>query len=329
MPGTTRHRGSAVEFALSSRLINITTLNQRARRILQAVELASHLTVSPVETERDTPEDRALNREICASSIVLLKNEKGVLPLSKKVKKIALIGSHVKNPAVAGGGSASLEPYYVVNLFDAIREKLGPEVEIIYEIGAYAHKMLPVIDKLMSNSVIHFFNHPSTVIDRACVGTEALPSTFFQLMDYKNPNLNFALFYASAEADFAPDVSGTWEFGMTTYGTADFYLDNELIIDNSTHQHTGTSFFSKGTAEESGTKELVAGQVYKLRIDFGSAATSKTKALGVVSFGGGGARLGACLKIDVEETIERAAKAAAEADIAVLCTGLNVCYLVH
>jgi beta-glucosidase len=48
------------------------------------------------------------------------------------------------------------------------------------------------------------------------------------------------------------------------------------------------------------------------------------KAQGVVSFGGGGARLGACPVIVVEEAIAAAAKAASEADHAVLCIGLNV-----
>jgi len=46
-----------------------------------------------------------------------------------------------------------------------------------------------------------------------------------------------------------------------------------------------------------------------------------------VSFGGGGARLGACPIVDLKETIEKAAEAAAEADYAVLCTGLNVSIL--
>jgi len=323
MPGITRHRGAAVEFALSARLIKQSTLDQRARRVLQFVERASRIAVSAVEGERNTPEDRALNRKICASSMVLLKNERKTLPLPKKMKKIALIGSHMKNPAITGGGSASLEPYYSVTLFDAIKEKLGPDVEIVYEVGAYAHKMLPLIDRLLSNSNIHFFNQPSSVKNRVCVGREPLPKTYFQLMDYKNPKLNFELFYASAEADFTPDLSGPWEFGMTVYGTANFYLDDELIIDGTTVQLPGTAFFSRGTAEQFATRNLIAGKTYKLRIDFGSAATSKILNLGVVSFGGGGARIGACPVVDVKEGIQRAVKAASEADYTVLCTGLN------
>lgn len=326
MPGKTRHRGPAVEFSLSSRLIKQSTLDQRARRVLQFVEQASHLKVSATEGERNTPEDRALNRRICASSIVLLKNDGYVLPLPKTMKRIALLGSHMKNPSITGGGSASLEPYYSVTLFDAIKEKLGPDVEIVYEVGAYAHKMLPLIDRLMTNASMSFYNQPSSVRDRVCVGKEPLPKTYFQLMDYKNPKLHFELFYAFAEGDFTPDVSGVWEFSITVYGTANFYIDDELIIDSTTIQRPGTSFFSKGTSEEFGTKTMVAGQNYKLRIDFGSSATSKIKNMGVVSFGGGGTRLGACLKTDVQASIERAANAASECDFAVLCTGLNVCF---
>ncbi|KAH8819162.1 putative beta-glucosidase [Xylogone sp. PMI_703] len=323
MPGTTKYRGPAVEFAMSARLIKQSVLDQRARRVLQFVEHASRLGLSPEEGERNYPEDQALNRKVCASSIVLLKNDKKVLPLPQKIRKIALIGSHMKNPSITGGGSASLEPYYSISLYDAITERLGSSAQITYEVGAFAHKMLPMITRQMSNAYIHFFNKPSGVKDRVEVGLEPLYKTYFQLMDYKNPKLNFDLFYASVEADFTPDITGTWEFGITVCGTANFYIDDELIIDDTTVQRPGTSFFGKGTAEEFGRKHLVAGKVYKLRIDFGSQGTSKIKNLGTVSFGGGGARLGACPVVDVDETIEKAAKAAAEADVAILCTGLN------
>jgi len=66
----------------------------------------------------------------------------------------------------------------------------------------------------MSNAAINFFNQPSSVKDRVSVGKEPLYKTYFQLMDYKNPKLNFELFYASVNADFTPDISELWEFCM-------------------------------------------------------------------------------------------------------------------
>ncbi|KAL2814483.1 hypothetical protein BJX63DRAFT_420819 [Aspergillus granulosus] len=322
MPGVSRYRGKYIESAMQARLIKQSTLDARARKVLEFVQRASRTKVSEVERGRDLPEDRELNRTLCANSIVLLKNEDNLLPLPKHTKKVALIGSHVKTPAISGGGSASLKPYYAVSLYDAVREAL-PNAELVCETGAYAHNMLPVIDRLLKNAVIHFYNEPMTKLDRKCLGTEPVPTTAFQFMDYKLAGLNRALFWATLVGDFIPDASGTWDFGLTVFGTANLYIDDELIIDNTTNQTKGTAFFGKGTVEETGSKELVAGQRYEIRIEFGSANTTTMKTTGMVNFGGGAANLGASLRMDPEEMVERAVKAAADAEYAIICTGLN------
>jgi beta-glucosidase len=324
MPGKTRFRGPRVEFALSTRSITQSTLDQRVRKVLEFVNRASKTKVANVEGRRDYPEDRQLNRRVCSNSIVLLKNSDSVLPLPKTMRKLALIGSHMKNPVVSGGGSAALKPYYAISLFDAITHTI-PDVDITFEIGAYAHKMLPVIDTTFSNGVIRVYNEPSTVTDRESMGQKPLRTTYFQFMDdTNNPKLNFDLFYATTEGDFTPDATGLWNFGLTVCGTGDLYLDDELLINNSIIQRQGQAFFGKGTVEEIGSKHLEAGKTYKLRLEFGSMNTSKIKSVGVVSFGGGGARVGACLQIDAGEAITKAAAAAAAADYAIICTGLNV-----
>ena len=321
MPGPSRYRGRYVESALQARLIKESTIDNRAQKVLEFVQQASRAPVSAVETGRDYPEDRALNRKLCADSIVLLKNRNDLLPLPKTIKKIALIGSHVRTPAISGGGSASLEPYYTVSLYDAVSEAL-PHTEILHEVGAYAHKMLPVIDRLLSNAVMHFYNEPIGT-ERILRATQPMSKTAFQLMDFNAPELNRGLFYATLTGDFTPDVSGVWDFGLTVFGTGTLYVDDELVVDNTTHQTRGTAFFGKGTVQELGSKTLNAGQTYKIRIEYGSANTSPMKAIGVVHFGGGAAHLGACLHVDAAEMVRSAVKAAAEAEYTVICTGLN------
>jgi beta-glucosidase len=245
-----------------------------------------------------------------------------------------LIGSHMKTPAISGGGSASVEPYYVVSPYEAIQEKLkGQDVEIVYEVGAQAYKMMTIVGGGMIHTpgtfsqggIIKFYNEPASVHDRVAVGAEHVSNLSFQLMDYnKNPSLNYDLFYARAEAIFTPDSSGIWDFGLTVCGTAMLYLDGKLLIDNATSQKPGSSFFGKGTAEETGSAFLEAKKRYQIMIDFGSSNTSTIKHVGVVSFGGGGARLGASLRLDAEAAIAKAAAAAETSDYAVICTGLNV-----
>ncbi|RDW93780.1 beta-glucosidase H [Aspergillus mulundensis] len=322
MPGVSRYRGKYIESAMQARLIKSSTLDARARKVLEFVQRASRTKVSDVEKGRDYPEDRALMRKLCSNSIVLLKNEGSILPIPKTVKKIALIGSHIKMPAISGGGSAALKPYYASTLYDAVREAL-PNAEVVFETGAHAHNMLPVIDRLLSNAVIHFYNEPMSKPDRKCLGTETVTSTTFQFMDYKLAGLNRALFWSTLIGDFTPDQSGVWDFGLTVFGTANLYINDNLVIDNTSNQVKGTSFFGKGTREETGSLTMTAGQTYKIRIEFGSANTTTMKTTGMVNFGGGAANLGASLRMDAEEMVIRAVKAAKEADYAVICTGLN------
>lgn len=107
----------------------------------------------------DTPELRSLLREAAATAVVLLKNERAVLPLRKDVvKSIAVFGSNAKTPTATGGGSAALLASYTVTPFDAITEaanKIGASVE--YALGATAYRYLPPLDPLMSEASIEFF----------------------------------------------------------------------------------------------------------------------------------------------------------------------------
>jgi beta-glucosidase len=92
-------------------------------------------------------------------------------------------------------------------------------------------------------------------------------------------------------------ATGSFEFGLAVYGSANFYIDDELVIENTTVQRGG-NFFGKGTLEEKVTIDLVKNQAYKLKVEFISGASSKLVKPGVVNFGGGACRLGMIEVID-------------------------------
>ena len=325
MPGKTMFRGENLKSAIATLNVKQSVLDQRARRVLEFVRDASDVVVSSTEGQRDFPEDRALNRKICGSTLVLLKNDNDVLPIPKKVKRVALIGSHMQDLSILGLGSNAIEPYYTIHPFDAIKSKIGPDVEISYEVGVYAHRTLPLLnDRSLHNCTMYFFNEPVTTKDRTLITQTPLNQTYFQLVDFFHPKLNPDLFYASIEADFVPQASGIWDFGLSCCGTADLFIDDELVIDNTSSQTHGNTFLGEGTVEEFGEKGLVAGKTYKIRLEFGSAATSTYHENGGVGFGGGGAKIGACPRVKVEEGIRKAEKAAAAAEYTIICTGLSV-----
>ncbi|WP_297512802.1 glycoside hydrolase family 3 N-terminal domain-containing protein [uncultured Caulobacter sp.] len=65
-----------------------------------------------------TPDAIALAREAARKTVVLLKNDKGVLPLDgKKIKRLALLGTHAKDTPIGG---YSDKPRHVVSILDGL-----------------------------------------------------------------------------------------------------------------------------------------------------------------------------------------------------------------
>jgi len=86
------------------------------------------------------PEHRKVARAMAAKSIVLLKNEKGILPLSKSTKTIAFIGPLVKEyKQNMGFWSVELpELDYtkeIVSQWDGLQNKVGKETQLLYAKG--------------------------------------------------------------------------------------------------------------------------------------------------------------------------------------------------
>jgi beta-glucosidase len=80
-------------------------------------------------------EHRAVAREAAVKSIVLLKNEGGLLPL-KNVKRLAVIGKLANTPNTGDGGSSNTRPAYVVTPLQGLREALAADFAIDYDDGS-------------------------------------------------------------------------------------------------------------------------------------------------------------------------------------------------
>jgi hypothetical protein len=105
--------------------------------------------------------DKDLMRRVAAQSIVLLKNEGGLLPLRpKNLKKIAVVGPNAKAMVLSGGGSAALKASYFVSPYQGIVDTLAanPEVEITYSEGARGKRLPSTCPYLLLNrsSVLDF-----------------------------------------------------------------------------------------------------------------------------------------------------------------------------
>jgi beta-glucosidase len=134
--------------AMDSGSISVAELDEHVRRVLRS-EFASGIVDFPVEKSVvDVQAGLETSRSLAERSIVLLKNERGVLPLDPaKLNSIAVIGSHADMGMISGGGSAQVDPpgskepkwqskvWFPTSPLQAIRSR-GTNLRVVFDSGA-------------------------------------------------------------------------------------------------------------------------------------------------------------------------------------------------
>jgi beta-glucosidase len=126
---------------LANRKLSMATLNEAVRRILR-IKFRAGLFEHPfAEATRETavvmsPQNVAAAREMAARSMVLLKNQRETLPLSRNVNSIAVIGPLADNqPDLLGSWTGDGNPSDVVTLLAGIKAKVSSDTKINYAKG--------------------------------------------------------------------------------------------------------------------------------------------------------------------------------------------------
>ncbi len=103
--------GPKLKEAVDAGRVPLSEIDEHARRVLRSMFL-SGVVDHPIEKSVVDVEDHLdIAQHIEEQSIVLLKNDKSVLPLnSAKLHTIALIGGHADVGMISGGGSAQVDP---------------------------------------------------------------------------------------------------------------------------------------------------------------------------------------------------------------------------
>lgn len=116
-------------------LIGIEELDDKVRRILRLIFRTEMNRNRPWGSMNSEAHYEAA-REIAQEGIVLLKNERKVLPITlKKTKKIVIVGENAVKMMTVGGGSSSLKVQREVTPLDGIKTRAGNDVEILWARG--------------------------------------------------------------------------------------------------------------------------------------------------------------------------------------------------
>lgn len=119
MPSSNGKNDRYIVEAVKNGSLDEALVDKCARRVLELIDKA--LENAYPELQWDKQRDHELAAKLASECIVLLKNERNVLPLDSK-KKIAFIGLFTKEPRYQGGGSSHIDSLTVDTAIDCVKD---------------------------------------------------------------------------------------------------------------------------------------------------------------------------------------------------------------
>ncbi|KAF7296605.1 Glycoside hydrolase family 3 protein [Mycena chlorophos] len=342
MPGVNKWRSlDLMNRSIASRKLTQRVVKQRATKVLELVKKCAIgapevLDGDGLERTFESDEDKALMRAVAAQSIVLLKNDKGLLPLdASKLKKVAIVGPNAKAKVLSGGGSAALRPSYFISPYQGIVDALSanPDIHVTYSEGARAYLTSPSLDDELYTEeglpgwTASWHAHES---DESMVAladpykVERIDETRM-FISTSHPDGITTRYTLKLRGHLLPRAKDTaFEFGLLSAGRAKLFVDGELLIDNWTRQRRGDAFFGTGSEEEYGVFNLKAGVKHQVLVEFMNVrAPADGDEDEMLMDSNPGVRLGGAEVRGGDELIAEAVGLAKDADVVVAVVGLN------
>lgn len=224
----------------------------------------------PFDIVRDD-EHQQQSLQMARESIVLLKNEKDILPLSKDIKSIAVIGPNADHKQSMLGNYHGTSPQVITPL-EGIRNKLGDDVEVNYAEGSLFAAGMPNLRPIPA-SVLSFEDE------------EGLRGDYYEGNDFNgqpaftryDSTLNFTWiqqtpgrqsavtkqmadsFAIKWRGNLTPRKTGEHHIGVEAGNAVKLYLNDSLYIDFDNEHHPLRKSFAI---------RLKKGKPYKLDIEY-------------------------------------------------------------
>jgi beta-glucosidase len=311
MPGGT-YFGTPLDTAVTNGQVAKSRLDDMARRILREMfafglfdKAASGSPGAVVTSAAHT----AAAKQISEEGTVLLKNSANLLPLSSStVHSIAVIGDSAGTNALsAGGGSAAVNPPYVVTPLQGITARAGSGISVQYAQGPASGGALPAV--------------PSSALTPTGGTGHGLTGSFYPNMTLSgtptltrtDPAVDFNWYAGSPAAGIGttgwsakwtgtltPPTTGSYTFSLTSDDGSRLFVNGSQVINN---------WSDHGSATVTGTVTLTAGQAANIEVDYYQNGGLANVTLGWQAPG--------------SDPITDAANTARSADVAVVFVGMS------
>ena len=258
------------------------------------------------EASVDRLEHRALARRAAAESMVLIRNDGGLLPLAGD-RTVALIGPGAAETALFGGGSASLVPHRTTSALESLAERLGPRL-VGHAPGIDMRRKAEAVPESWIDGGVQFELYDGIGFDGKPFETLDRPLPFNAWIGDNWPKDCDAM-SVRLEFTMTPEHSGRHRLCALGFAHARLFVDGKLVADN----HIDSFSAGLGLHGGHGYLDLEAGHPYRIRLDHVPPEGSMW-----VSIVDVGVELA---DVSREESISNAATLAAQADTAVVVVG--------
>jgi beta-glucosidase len=275
-------------------------------------------------SENDSSEHRLVARDAERAAIVLLKNEGGVLPLSRSVRKIAVVGPSAADPVALLGNYNGISSRQVTPLEGIARQ--FPAAEVRYALGATYTAATPALvpstflvppEGKEPGVLVEFFDNPDLQGEPKLRRSE--PRPYFD-MGMEDPAVVAAVGHEKYSvrwtATLTPPASGEYEVAVSTgmwnrTATARLFLDDkELGIGGGPSAQVTSTPAAPGPRRPVRVRvALEAGRKYALRVEYRQPSSGGTIQLGWIPPG--------------EAALAEAEALVKDSDVAIVLVGLS------
>lgn len=258
--------------AFEKGMVDAEAMDEAVRRVLRAkfkLGLFENPYVDPEEATHwnGTKKNRQLAENAALKSMVLLKNDQEVLPISQEIRSIALIGTDATEARLGGYAGPGNHP---VSILQGLQERLSDDIRIQYEPGPGRHaeefNTIPGSyffhqedGQSKPGLVASYFNNIDLSGEPDLVRTDRRIDFRWTLFSPDQEKINYDYFSASWTGKLIGPKTGKYEIGF--YGDEGYrlYMDGELILDQ-WHKRT--------VSQQTVPFRFVKGREYDIRVEF-------------------------------------------------------------
>lgn len=264
-----------VRLALERGTATMEQVNENATRIVRTILRSGVIdgVKKPDPALVNSQASRAVALKTAQEGIVLLKNERALLPLdASKIRSIAVFGAGGRELQMGAAGSPGVTPLRFVGPLQGITERAGANVKVSYIAGDTSGNAFPAgsIKAPDGRNGFRAEYFDNTNLQGAPTSTRT-----DEQIDFNVPIVGLVTDRYSVRwtGTFTPRVSGPTQLLFRADDGARLFVDDKLVID---HWVDGAANTQTATAN------LVAGQPVKLRAEYYQAGGAAIAQLRVI-----------------------------------------------